>query len=98
MSFVLQPCKGRIYVILDPVAEMKIGLIHLPDKHREPSRIGTVKAIGEEVTEFNPGDRVVVSFFSGVVVERPEITKPGDSEDVHRVFTKDEIYAKIVEA
>ncbi len=92
----IQPIGHRLYVKLNTVKECQSkGGVWLPDKHSEPSRVGTVVEIGDEVKRFVPGDTVAVSYFSGVVLHFQEIEDVGDGPDVHRIFVEDEILAKI---
>jgi chaperonin GroES len=66
----LRPLGLRI-IIRPDLAPTKIGGIFLPDKvqSKEPSRRGTIVAVGERVTEVKAGDAVVYPPFVGNDVE-----------------------------
>jgi len=52
----------RVYIVLDRVEEGKVGGVYLPDKHSEQSRIGVVKAVGEDVEDYKVGDKVLIQY------------------------------------
>lgn len=90
----IEPNEKRIYVQLEPVEEKKVGSLYVPDNHSERSRIGRVIATGDEVTRYVPGDRIFMSFYSGVVTEFPQYGMLGD---VHRIVREEEILGKLAE-
>ncbi len=100
----------RMYVILAGVGEKKVGSVWIPDKHSEQSRIGTVIGVGKDtrtwwqrllrkrsdgVTKYRVGDRILVSYYSGVTVNMPEMAGKGDLMDTHRIMVEDEILAAV---
>ena len=95
------PRVGRVYTILDSVEERMVGRIVIPDKASTPSRIGTVQAVGPDIKDLKPGDRVLVSYYSGVAIDMPELHvhngKKGGGQDIHRIFTPQEILATVAE-
>lgn len=94
-SVSIRPHGNRLYLVLDMVEERKIGSLYVPDKHSEHSRTGIVRAVGEDVKHYKPGDRVLISYYSGVVVDLPEINVLGEGQDVHRILREDEILAHV---
>lgn len=92
----LVPWGDRIYLILDDPKE-SVGLIQLPERHSERSRTATVSAIGEEVKHFNVGDKVLISYYTGIFVHLPDLAFRS-KEDLHRIVREDEILAKIMGA
>lgn len=96
MKFIPRP--GRLYVVLNSVGERRVGSILLPDMHSEPTRIGTVRAAGPDVDGIAVGDRVLVSYYSGVVITMPELRDDeNEGPDIHRIFTPEEILAIVVD-
>jgi len=91
----LVPWGDRLYVVLDEMKDA-VGSIILPEKHSERTRIATVKAIGEKVGNFTVGDRILISYYTGVFVHLPDLAFRG-KEDLHRIIREDEILAKILE-
>jgi co-chaperonin GroES (HSP10) len=89
-----------MYVKLDSVESKQIGRIIIPDKVSTPTRVGTIQAVGRDCADLVPGDRVLVSYYSGVVIDMPELHQYNDEEgggqDVHRIFTPMEILATVV--
>ena len=92
----IKPHGKRVYTILDMVRERQVGSIILADKHAEHTRVGTVMAVGERVEDYAPGDRVLVSYYSGVVIDTPELNIKGDGQDVHRMLVEDEILGHLI--
>lgn len=90
----LIPRGDRVIIKLRPVEERKYGSLYIPDKHSEPSRIADVMAVGPDVKYYLTGDRVVVGYWSGIVVEFPEFKVSGDCL---RVVREAEILAVIEE-
>ncbi len=87
----------KLYVKLDPIEEGKVGSIIIPGVHREVSRLGTIREVGPDVTRVKVGDRILVQYYSGVTVERLELSERGDTPDAHRIMVESEILARITE-
>jgi len=91
----IKPVGKRILIRLNLVGERKTeGGIILPDLHREPCRIGYVLAIGEEVDRVKVGDKILVSWIFGDVLDFPDRSL---NDDTVRMGTQSEIWAKIKE-
>ena len=92
----LVPKGPRMYVILEPVKEKVIGGIYVPDLHSELTRIAVVQAIGEDVTRYKVGDRVIMSYNAGRVIN-PVVDGFTPTNDTHRIITEEEVLAQVVE-
>jgi co-chaperonin GroES (HSP10) len=92
----LQPMGLRIYLMLDPVAEKRAGSLYVPDTHSELTRLATVQSIGNEVTLYNVGDRVIVSYTAGRVIN-PVTENFTPANDIHRICSEEEILCKVIE-
>lgn len=80
----------RVYLVLRPVEERTTpGGIVLPDMHSEGTRIGIVKEVGEKVDMYKPGDQVVISYYTGIVIKLFELGSL--DRDIHRVCSQEEI-------
>ena len=89
----LLPQGDRRHIRLEKMAE-KIKSVFLPDDHKEPSRIAEVLERGPDVTKFKSGDRVLVSFYTGVPINLPQY----DLDPVlDKIVTQDEILSLVVE-
>ena len=88
----------RLYARLDSIVEERTasGII-IPSARREVSRLGTVMEVGPEVTKVKVGDRILVQYYSGVTVERRELSEPGETPDSHRILMESEILARVTE-
>lgn len=85
----------KVYVRLGRVEEKKTdGGIILPGKHSEQSRIGEVMAVGNEVSDYSVGDKVLVQYHSGVAIHLVAI---GILDDTHRIYNEAEILTKVEE-
>lgn len=104
----LQLFDDRLFVILNKVEEKKIGSLYVPDNHDERSRIGTVMEVGPGLREWNGtitpmnykvGDKVLVSWYTGVRVHLPGEKMYGDDvcEETSRVVRECEILGKVLE-
>jgi co-chaperonin GroES (HSP10) len=93
----------RCYVVLEPMVTTSVSTnkfgerveIALPENHHERSRIGLIKQVGEAVTKYAPGDRVLLSVYAGVrihLIGRDIDGEPID-EDRHRIIRAEEIIA-----
>jgi len=90
------PMGLRVYLILEPVGEKMAGSLYVPQTHSELCRLATVEAVGEEVTLYKPGDRVLVSYVAGRVISI--VTKDfTPSNDIHRIVSEEEIMCKVTE-
>lgn len=92
----LYPWGDRLYIILDEPKE-SVGSIILPERHSERSRVATVSAVGEGVKHFNVGDKVLISYYTGIFIHIPDFAYRG-KEDLHRIVREDEILAKVIGA
>ena len=86
------PIGDRLLVKLNTVEERKVGHIYMPDKHKEESRTGEILAIGDSVKGYAEKDRVLVSYYSGIVIH---LVNEGYLDDTLRIFSEREILAKI---
>lgn len=84
----------RIYVVLEEMVTTVRG-IAVPDNHSERSRIGLVKQVGDKVTKYVPGDRLLLSTYAGVRVHLvgQEIDGEPIDEDRHRIIREEEALA-----
>ena len=91
----IHPLGDRVLLQLDPVEEKKIKSIILPGKHSEPIRLATVMAVGPQVTNFLVGERVLISYMAGLVIDNPELNDQDSLWDTRRIVTEGEIPAKV---
>ena len=94
--------KDRCFVILEPMVTTKevknkfgekIGEIELPENHHERSRIGIIQQVGEEVTDYKPGDKVLLSVYAGTRIHLigRQIDGKDIDEDCFRIIRAEEI-------
>jgi co-chaperonin GroES (HSP10) len=96
--------EDRIFVILeemvtsktvyDKVAGKEIK-IELPEQHHERSRVGIVQQVGDAVTRYKPGDKVLLSTYAGVRIHLigRQIDGKDIDEDCYRIIRQEEIIA-----
>lgn len=90
----VQPVGECLLVKLEPVQAKKTKFgIDLPDKHAELTRIGIIEAIGEKVTKFEVGDKIMLRYITGDPIILYEL---GWIDDTHRILTESEVPAKII--
>ena len=75
----------------------QVGRIIMPEKHSERSRTATVVLAGDNVKNFAVGDRVLISWYTGVHTHLVGKFIGGVEvdEDRHRFVREEEILAKI---
>lgn len=95
----------RMFCILEPMVKSttitnKFGEsieLDLPENHHERSRVGVVQKVGDEVTKFVPGDKVLLSTYAGVrihLIGRDIDGMPID-EDCFRIIRQEEVIAQL---
>lgn len=95
--------EDRIFVILEPMVKTKLipgpggkmVEISLPENHHERSRIGVIQQIGEKVSRYKPGDRVLLSTYAGTRIHLigRQIDNKDIDEDCYRIVREEEILA-----
>lgn len=88
----------RILLRCDPVEETKVGRIIIQEKHSERTRFATIIAIGDDVKNYVPGDRVLISWYTGshVHIIGGELFGNKNDEDLDRFVSESEILAKVI--
>ena len=86
-KFHIVPAIGKIWVIEDGFRYE--GRIVIPEKVQKRPTTGTVKWVGEGVTAYNEGDRVVYGLYSGTVVNFK-------NQPAYRVLSPEEILGTLV--
>ena len=89
----LRPKGKKILVKLDPVKERQVGSIIVADDHREQARIGTVREIGTNVTQYEVGERILINCYIGIPIDLFDMPE-ADGESL-RMVTEDEILAGV---
>ena len=97
--------EDRIFVILEPMVTTtsitnKFGEtieLELPENHHERSRVGVVQQVGDAVTKFVPGDKVLLSTYAGVRVHLigRDIDGMAIDEDCFRIIRQEEVIAQL---
>jgi co-chaperonin GroES (HSP10) len=91
------PKEKKIFAEVEPVEECKLesGLL-LPARHREPVRIGTIKAIGEKVNKerYKIGGKIAVKYNAGFDLVFPHM---GIVQDTHRILNQEDVLCSIEE-
>jgi len=83
---IIKPQMHNLYVVLDGFLDYK-GMIILPEKHKEQTRIGTVIATGDKVTRYEPGDRILMSYYTGTVLHLMQLDM---RDERHRMMSEEE--------
>jgi co-chaperonin GroES (HSP10) len=100
----------RLFILCDAVEERKVGSIIIADKHSERSRLATVLAVGDKVKHpgkwwqfwlrphFKPGDRILISWYTGVHLHvfGDKVFGQEIDEDRHRFVMEGEILTKVL--
>jgi co-chaperonin GroES (HSP10) len=86
------PKKGSLLVELDLVQQRKVGSVWVTDKHSEKIRIATVLDVGSDVTEYKKGDRVILNYYTGMILY---ILDLGWHDDTHKIVMEDNILGKV---
>lgn len=90
----------RLLLFFDKVEEKKVGsILYAPDTHSEPTRIATVMDIGDQVKDYSIGDRVAVSFYTGIKVYfmGEKVYGEDSHPEAHRIVRETEILSGVIE-
>jgi co-chaperonin GroES (HSP10) len=68
--------------------------LQLSDNAGQRSRIGTVIAVGDRCHYFKPGDRIIISFYTGVILNLASMRW---LDETLRVLREEEVVASIKE-
>ena len=88
----VKPLGTRVLVELEPVDERKVESLYLPAKHSDRTRVGTVLDVGDKVTKFKIGDRILLHYMVGVFVY---LFENKWLKDTHRIVEEEEIPARL---
>lgn len=95
----------RLFIILEPMVTHKTivgkdgreSRIELPENHHERSRIGVVQQVGNKVTRYVPGDKVLISTYGGVRIHLigRQIDGQDIDEDCYRIIREEEVVCQL---
>jgi len=85
------PKSRCVYLKLDSKDDRVMG-IDMPGNVTQQTRRGTIIAIGEKVTEWKVGDRVIKPYYAGGFVH---MNAYGYRDETHVICGEDEIQARI---
>lgn len=83
-----KPLKDNVLVTLDSVEDTTKSGIIIPENAQEKPRTGTVKYVGSDVHELQPGDRVMFGKYATQEI------KVGD--ETYHMTKEDDIYGVLV--
>jgi co-chaperonin GroES (HSP10) len=99
------PFGDRLLVKLDPKeTELPIGgfdkfgqevTLTLPGSSSQKSRLGTVLAAGDTCNYFKKGDRIIISFYTGIILNLASMRW---NDETMRVLREEEVVAFIKES
>lgn len=89
----IRPIGDRLLVKLSEVDKHGYkGQLIIPDNARQRVRVFEVADIGERVTQFKPGDLVLISFYTGIYIDLIHEIEPENL----RIVAEDEVIARII--
>lgn len=97
------PPEGKLYVLLDKKIDSykrydeKLGkdtTIYISEDAAQQTRLGTVKAVGSDVYQYEVGDRVAMSYWSGTYINIPAMEY---RDERHKICAEHEILFKVGE-
>jgi len=89
----IEPLGDTIYVLMDE-REQKSSIIFTPQDAQQISEVGTVVKKGKEVNKVEVGDKIIISYYTGIHLQLPECYS--DSK-YHRIIREHEILCRISE-
>ena len=90
LSFI-EPLGDNIYVLMDE-REGASKIIISPDQYQQISEVGTVIAVGDEVTKVGIGDKIIISYYTGSHLQLPESYS---ESKYHRIIREHEILCRV---
>lgn len=89
----IKPWGHRVLALLEPVEAQQLDSgVWIPTQHSEIVRMGEVLDVGEDVTKFKKGDKILVNYTAGLPIVHLDI--PSERETL-RIMNESEILAHI---
>jgi len=85
------PKSRCVYIKLD-LKDDRVGLIDMPENVTQQTRRGTVIAVGDKVTEWKVGDRVIKPYYAGNFINMNAYMY---RDETHVICGEDEVQARI---
>jgi co-chaperonin GroES (HSP10) len=87
----IEPLRNNVYIYILPRIT-KLGLIEMPEQHREYTEKAMVIAVGKDVEELKEGDTILIPYHEGTHLQVEEtFTK----SSLHRIIVEHNITTKV---
>jgi co-chaperonin GroES (HSP10) len=87
----MKPLRNNIYIYILPRIE-KLGLIEMPQQHREYTERAMIIAVGKDVEELEVGDKILIPYHEGTHIQ---IAETYTESSIHRIIAEYNILTKI---
>ena len=87
----MEPLGTNVYIYMLPRIK-KLGLIEMPEAHREYTEKAMVIAIGKDVKELEVGDKILIPYHEGTHLQ---IEETYNKSSLHRIIIEHNILTKV---
>ena len=87
----MEPLRNNVYIYILPRIK-KLGLIEMPEQHREYTEKAMVIAIGKDVEELKVGDTILIPYHEGTHLQ---IEETYTESSLHRIIIEHNILTKV---
>ena len=87
------PLRNNVYIYILPRIK-KLGLIEMPEQHREYTETAMVIAVGKDVEELEPGDKILIPYHEGTHLQ---VAETYTESSLHRIIVEHNVTTKVGE-
>jgi co-chaperonin GroES (HSP10) len=87
----MEPLRNNVYIYILPRIK-KLGLIEMPEQHREYTEKAMIIAIGKDVKELEVGDIILIPYHEGTHLQ---IEETYTESSLHRIIIEHNILTKV---
>ena len=87
------PLRNNVYIYMLPRIK-KLGLIEMPEQHKEYTETAMVIAVGKDTKELEVGDKILIPYHEGTHLQ---VTKTYTESSLHRIIVEHNVTTKVGE-
>ena len=89
----IEPLRNNVYIYILPRIK-KLGLIEMPEQHKEYTETAMVIAIGKDVEELEVGDKILIPYHEGTHLQ---VSETYTKSSLHRIIVEHNVTTKVGE-
>ena len=87
----IKPLRNNVYIYMLPRIK-KMGLIEMPEQHKEYTEKAMVIAVGKDVEELEVGDTILIPYHEGTHLQ---IEETYTESSLHRIIVEHNVTTKV---